>query len=175
MKRLIVIAAVYIIAIFGMAYLNAEAAFPIEGRLIVTISEDRTNLEIVYEIKNLTGSMIPPNRADTFHVTIRNVATGVEVFNGNLDSAFQTNVSQYASPYAHAIFAVKRILIPAYMTSMPGFYLAFQSAQYNALGEETVFYVPANLTNPNPIIRQINSTVNAIVTKVNAIAAKLGL
>ncbi len=166
MRKLILAAAV---CCAGVIWVSCAYAQAIEGKLNVTISEDRANLEIVYEVKNLTGAMIAPNPADTYHITIRNVDTGVEVFNGNLDSAFQKDVSQYASPYAHAIFAVKRIPIPARMKANPGFYLIFLSTGYNALGEENVFYIPANLSNPNPIIRQISKTVSQIKNILNTI------
>lgn len=139
----------------------------LQGTLTVKIAEDRANLEIMYSVRNLTGSIVPPDPAEKYHYTIRNVATGEEVLMGNLDSAFQTNVSQYASPYAHAVFAVKRVPMPPAMKSNPGFYLIFLGAGPICDGEETVFYIPENLDNPNPIIREIRSIVSRILIAVS--------
>jgi hypothetical protein len=147
----------------------ARAAQDLQGTLTVQIAEDRAGLLIMYSVRNLGPYTIPPNPNEKYAYTIRNVQTGVEVKYGNLDSAFQTNVSQYVVGYGHAVFAVKKIAIPAAMKSNPGFYLIFLNCGPISNGEETVFYIPANLDNPNPVIRGIKSTVDNILTKVNAL------
>lgn len=148
------------------------ASRDLQGTLSVEIAEDRANLHIMYSVRNLSGYIIPPDPLEKYSYSIRNVATGEEIVRGYLDSAFQTSVSQYAAPYAHAVFAVKRVPIPAAMASKPGFYLIFLSAGPISDGEETVFYVPANLKNPNPVIREIRSIVGQILTKVGILLSR---
>lgn len=143
----------------------------LEARLSVNIAEDRAHLHIVYEVKNLTANLIGPDPSDAYHFTIRNVATGEEVIQGTLDSALQTNVSQYASPYAHAVFAVKRVPIPDSMKNNPGFYLIFLNVGHNILGEETVFYIPANLQNPDPALQRITRLLRDVRNIVKQIKA----
>lgn len=124
----------------------AFAAPRIKASLDVEISQDKKYLNAIYTIENLTDKMIAPSQSDTYHYAIRNVDTGKEVAKGELDDAFVTSVSQYASPYAHAVFAVKNIPITNEMKNNPGFYLMFLCVSGdNVLGEETVFYIPENL------------------------------
>lgn len=158
-----------ILLIVGIIVCSATAVWAsasLQGTLTVTLSEDRANLEIMYTVRNMTGSIIPPNSAEKYYYTIRNVATGREVMRGTLNSAFQTNVSQYAAPYAQAVFAIKRVAIPAAMKNNPGYYLIFLAAGPISNGDEAVFYVPANLRNPNPVISEIRTIVGKILTKL---------
>jgi hypothetical protein len=164
MKKLFLMVVFFIISIFFLYPVSAFAYNAnIDSKLTVEISEDRQNLIVLYEIKNNSNSLLPPDQSDTYAYEIRNVATGKQILGGNLESAYQTNISQYASPYAHAIFAVKKIPIPDEMKQNPGFYLMFLFGGRNINAEETVFYIPKNIDNPNPVIQQIRALLKTIV------------
>lgn len=119
------------------------------AELKVNVVEKKKFLNIIYTIHNLSNEVVAPKQSDQYFFIIRNVVTGQEVLKGTLDNAFNTNVSQYAAPGSHAVFAVKQIPIPEVMKRNPGFYLIFLISEgTTVLPEETVFYVPGQSMPP---------------------------
>lgn len=167
MKCILIVGMVVLLGFAGIAnVVEAEAAQRVRGDLSVEVSPEGNRLNVVYTIENLTAWIIAPSQKDEYRYTIRNVQTGVEVAHGNLDSAFDADVSQYAMPYGHAVFAVKQIPITDEMRDDSGFYLMFLTNTFvNCNGEETVFYIPENLG--GGINAQLNS-IHEIVSETRS-------
>ena len=138
MKRYFII----ILSLLMIGVCSQASAQVIRGHLATEITRDDNFVDTQYIVENLTAGIIGPNFNDTYHYTIRNVATGEEVAQGTLASAFDVAVSQYVAPYAHAVFAVKNIPITTEMKQNPGYYLIFLSATTGYVYAcESVFYI----------------------------------